>query len=145
MPGLGARKRARKVARLAARPAAACERRCLEVGRREEGVAVVCVVQIREVPVNALGRTMSVFTQTQEQPATTRKEWSPSAVMDIQIYHLCRTLHFLVVRVGDPVFAHAIRDDSSVRLLNVQSDMFGTGERNCLTGRLFQLKGCCSA
>ena len=67
---------------------------------------------------------MSVFTQTQEQPATTRKEWSPSAVMDIQIYHLCRTLHFLVVRVGDPVFAHAIRDDSSVRLLDAQSENY---------------------
>lgn len=59
---------------------------------------------------------MSVFTQTQEEPVKTRKEWSPSAVMDIQINHLCRTLHFLVIRVGDPVFAQAIRNDPSVRL-----------------------------
>jgi len=35
--------------------------------------------------------------------------------MDIQINHLCRTLHFLVIGVGDPVFAQAIRDDPSVR------------------------------
>eukprot|EP01043_Picozoa_sp_COSAG02_P048966 COSAG02_NODE_4870_length_4880_cov_2.006902_3_plen_175_part_00 len=59
---------------------------------------------------------MSVFTQTQEKPSRTRKEWSPSAVMDIQINHLCRTLYFLVIRVGDPVFAQALREDPSVRL-----------------------------
>lgn len=69
----------------------------------------------REVPVNAMGRTMSVFTQTQENAAEVRKEWSPSAVMDIQINHLCRTLYFLVIKVGDPVIAKAIGGDPSVR------------------------------
>lgn len=65
--------------------------------------------------MNAMGRTMSVFTQTQENPAAVRKEWSPSAVMDIQINHLCRTLHFLVIKVGDPVIARAVGADPSVR------------------------------
>lgn len=65
--------------------------------------------------MDGLGRTISVFSQTQQTPSDTRTEWAPSAVMDLQIYHLCRTLHFLIVRVGEPVFAHAIRDDSSVR------------------------------
>ena len=71
----------------------------------------------REVPVDGLGHTMSVFTSTQEMASGTRTEWAPSAVMDLQIYHLCRTLHFLICRVGEPVFAHGIRDDTSLQTL----------------------------
>lgn len=75
---------------------------------------VARVAQRREVAKDEIGRTMSLFTQTQQEPTKKQMEWFPSAVMDMQIYSLCRTLHFLVVKVGDPVFAHAIRDDSSV-------------------------------
>ena len=43
--------------------------------------------------------------------------WSPTPVMDLQIYRLCRALHFLCCRCSEPVFREAIRSNAELDAL----------------------------
>ena len=43
--------------------------------------------------------------------------WSPTPIMDLQIYRLCRALHFLCCRCSEPVFREAIRSNAELDAL----------------------------